>query len=119
MFSNECLGSLEYEATATAIAMAGIFLAFFFEYFGKYLNRAHAKKSGSPVDSEQNIDHPSESFQQSKESQQTNTTAVDHMHRPPGSNPDTQFNVLILEAGIVFHSIRTSAFASREANSHC
>jgi zinc transporter 1/2/3 len=91
--------------------MAGIFLAFFFEYFGKYLNRAHATKAGSPVDSEQNVNRTSESSPQPSESKQTNTTlaGLGHMHSHPGSNPDTQFNVLILEAGIVFHSICASA----------
>jgi zinc transporter 1/2/3 len=107
MFSNECLGALGYEATATAIVMAGIFLAFCFEYFGKYLDRSHAEKSASLVDSEHNVSQISESLPQSDESKQTNTTlaGLGHMHSHPGSNPDTQFNVLILEAGIVFHSI--------------
>jgi zinc transporter 1/2/3 len=110
MFSNECLGALGYEATATAIVMAGIFLAFCFEYFGKYLDRSHAEKSASLVDSEHNVSQISESLPQSDESKQTNTTlaGLGHMHSHPGSNPDTQFNVLILEAGIVFHSIRMS-----------
>jgi solute carrier family 39 (zinc transporter), member 1/2/3 len=34
MFGNECLGELTYEATAAAVAMAGIFLSFLVEYLG-------------------------------------------------------------------------------------
>ncbi|KAK0657913.1 hypothetical protein B0T16DRAFT_402728 [Cercophora newfieldiana] len=37
MFANECLGVLTYEATAAAIAMAGLFLSFLVEYLGHRL----------------------------------------------------------------------------------
>ncbi|KAK5659013.1 hypothetical protein OQA88_1100 [Cercophora sp. LCS_1] len=37
MFTNECLGELTYEATAAAIAMAGLFLSFLVEYLGHRL----------------------------------------------------------------------------------
>ncbi|OHF04189.1 ZIP Zinc transporter [Colletotrichum orchidophilum] len=35
MFTNECLGTLGYEGTTSAIVMAGIFLSFLVEYVGK------------------------------------------------------------------------------------
>ncbi|KAK0613564.1 hypothetical protein B0T14DRAFT_569595 [Immersiella caudata] len=41
MFSNECLGELTYEATAAAVAMAGLFLSFLVEYLGHRF--VHAK----------------------------------------------------------------------------
>ncbi|KFY40905.1 hypothetical protein V494_03282, partial [Pseudogymnoascus sp. VKM F-4513 (FW-928)] len=49
MFGNECLGELKYEATTTAIAMAGAFLAFLIEYLGHRLAtwRRHTITSSS------------------------------------------------------------------------
>lgn len=35
MFGNECLGELEYEATTSAIVMAGLFLSFLVVFLGK------------------------------------------------------------------------------------
>lgn len=41
MFGNECLGTLAYEATAAAVAMAGLFISFLVEYLGhRYLKAA-------------------------------------------------------------------------------
>ncbi|KAK1579203.1 uncharacterized protein LY79DRAFT_672619 [Colletotrichum navitas] len=46
MFGNECLGVLEYEATTSAIVMAGIFLSFLAEYVGKRI--VTKKMAGNP-----------------------------------------------------------------------
>jgi solute carrier family 39 (zinc transporter), member 1/2/3 len=35
MFANPCIGELAYEATASAITMAGIFLSFLIDYLGQ------------------------------------------------------------------------------------
>lgn len=72
MFSNECLGELEYEATTSAIVMAGLFLSFLVEYLGKRFVMARAA---------------------------ANPTSV------PRLSVET-VTVLVLECGIIFHSIR-------------
>ncbi|KAK1541002.1 ZIP Zinc transporter [Colletotrichum paranaense] len=46
MFGNECLGSLGYEGTTSAIVMAGIFLSFLVEYIGKRM--VLAKMAANP-----------------------------------------------------------------------
>ncbi|KAI5917024.1 hypothetical protein F4810DRAFT_716867 [Camillea tinctor] len=66
MFTNECLGELSYEATTSAVVMAGIFIAFIIEYTShrvarKFLTRTHYN--------------------------------------------DDVVSVMVLEAGIIFHSI--------------
>jgi solute carrier family 39 (zinc transporter), member 1/2/3 len=66
MFTNECLGELEYEATTAGILMAGIFIAFSIEYLGHRLAAKFWSRN------------------------QYNDEVV---------------SILVLEAGIIFHSI--------------
>ncbi|KAH6651297.1 hypothetical protein F5144DRAFT_479761 [Chaetomium tenue] len=81
MFTNECLGELEYEATAAAILMAGIFLSFLVEYCGSRLVQWHeAKAKPSTVE------------------------AVGHGHAAPEARTD-MVNIAVLEAGVIFHSL--------------
>ena len=47
MFSNECIGELGYEATTSAIVMAGLFLSFLVEYIGHRVVLAKAKASAA------------------------------------------------------------------------
>jgi zinc transporter 1/2/3 len=77
MFTNECLGGLTYESTAASIVMAGIFLSFLVDYIGQRY-----------------VQYRSES----KETTEGVSTAADYSN-------DT-LKVLILEAGIIFHSLR-------------
>lgn len=80
MFENECLGELGYEATTSAIVMAGIFMSFLVEYIGQRVvlsknksdvGRSQAELAGSFLSGE-------------------------------------VVSVLVMEAGILFHSLRTS-----------
>ncbi|KAI0595424.1 hypothetical protein F4775DRAFT_375687 [Biscogniauxia sp. FL1348] len=66
MFTNECLGGLSYEATTSAIVMAGIFIAFLVEHTSHRIARRFLTRS-----------HYS----------------------------DEVVSVMVLEAGIIFHSI--------------
>src|SRR5689334_8266307 len=59
MFQNECLGELEYESTAAAILMAGIFLSFLVEYLGIRLVQWHAAKSSGHTDGGHSHNSPS------------------------------------------------------------
>ncbi|TLD12253.1 uncharacterized protein PgNI_03620 [Pyricularia grisea] len=49
MFANECLGELEYEATTSAIVIAGIFLSFLVEFIGKRIVLARMARSPGTV----------------------------------------------------------------------
>lgn len=72
MFTNECLTGIDYEATTSAIVMAGLFLSFLVDYVTQRFAHAYGKSKlqvGSPQE-------------------------------------DGFVNVLVLEAGIIFHSIR-------------
>lgn len=100
-FQNSCLGKLKYESTATAIAMAGLFLAFVFEYT---FSRLVSNRQKSLVHT-----HDDESDQQVAEKCVANATnEVDphagHSHGPL-LNPQDKISVFLIEAGIIFHSI--------------
>lgn len=74
MFGNPCLGELKYEATTSAVAMAGLFLSWLVDYVSHRLAKHHAA---------------------------TKSANMAHYN-------DDVVNVLILEVGIIFHSICTS-----------
>ncbi|KAI4168709.1 MAG: hypothetical protein LQ343_006213 [Gyalolechia ehrenbergii] len=96
MFTNECLGELKYEATTTAIVVAGAFLTFLLQYtsFRVYEARSRtvASKSGGDRTESTNGDT-------SDRSSQTHVQVKEHMPRL-----DDPLSVLILEMGIIFHS---------------
>lgn len=104
MFANECIGELIYESTTSAIVMAGIFLAFLSEYVG---HRVIMARQSSALASE-----PQETSRKdvvSSEIAQPQNTFADlgHSHGPSSdpTKPNTKFSVLVMEAGIIFHSI--------------
>lgn len=136
MFNNECLGRLDYEATTSAIVMAGLFLAFLFEFVGhrivlarnKGVDGAHACSRGwSPnsasdakeerpgVDVTEPLDEESQPGQggsdRSPEAvEASNRTALANLGHNHGSaldpsNPNSKLSVLVMEAGVLFHSI--------------
>jgi zinc transporter 1/2/3 len=78
MFSNQCIGDLGYEATTSALVMAGIFLSFLVEYIGNRIVLAKTKASADLSLSE-------------KKSAWLSTEVV---------------SVLVMELGILFHSLR-------------
>ncbi|OGE58595.1 hypothetical protein PENARI_c001G09645 [Penicillium arizonense] len=110
MFTNECLGELEYEATTSAVVMAGIFLAFLLEFIGHRVVVARNSKrnvseaSASPSESLQTsqkgqFDHP-------QSQQQPTLACLGHSHGPHDpTTPNSKFSVLVMEAGVLFHSI--------------
>ena len=79
MFGNECIGILEYEGTTSAIVMAGIFLSFVVEYIGQriMLNKTRAMAAMSPEE---------------RSKMWLSSEVV---------------SILVMEMGIIFHSIRT------------
>lgn len=118
MFANECLTTLIYESTATAIAMAGVFLCFLVEYLGYRLITRRQEETASKVDSEEQFSESQRGKTPTREisgiTPNTTLAALGHNH---GANigPDNHFNVAIMESGIVFHSIRMSLPPSKDA----
>ncbi|KAL8655783.1 MAG: hypothetical protein Q9210_000671 [Variospora velana] len=97
MFANECLGGLKYEATTSAIVVAGAFLTFLLQYTSFRLYDARSRT----VASSQSGIGQTESMNgdASDKSSQTNVQVKEHVPRM-----DDPLSVLILEAGIIFHS---------------
>jgi len=98
MFSNPCLGELSYEATTAAIVMAGIFLSFLVEYIGRRFAQSKMAKVGS-----------------ASEHSDVSTDNKSGMDQPPAieaerighhGHPADTVGVTVMEAGIVFHSLR-------------
>ncbi|KAL9015978.1 MAG: hypothetical protein Q9185_006656 [Variospora sp. 1 TL-2023] len=97
MFANECLGGLQYEATTSAIVVAGAFLTFLLQYTSFRLYDARSRTVAS---SQSDMGHPeSMNGDVSDKSSQTNVQVKEHVPRM-----DDPLSVLILEAGIIFHS---------------
>lgn len=95
MLSNECIGILSYEATTSAIVIAGVFISFLIEYIGLRIAGGRATKDVV-------TDSPKESSSDIAKAPTTTLAYVGH-HHSDGSNK--KLSVLIMEAGILFHSI--------------
>jgi zinc transporter 1/2/3 len=78
MFQNECLGKLSYEATPAVILMAGVFVSFLADYSVQQILLWRSTKKGD---------------------------TADEAPRKPAVSAEL-VNVAILEAGIMFHSLR-------------
>lgn len=106
MFTNDCLGELDYEGTTSAIVMVGIFLAFLLEYFGHRVMVARSRKGSAPCIDGTGCQEESESRKDGSQSTQHPTIAhLGHSHGEDPTKPATKFSVLVMEAGILFHSI--------------
>lgn len=78
MFNNKCLGDLGYESVTSAIVMAGLFLSFIVEYIGHRVVLAKEKSVAE--------------LSMEEKSQSIFSAEV--------------VTILVLEAGILFHSLR-------------
>jgi zinc transporter 1/2/3 len=96
-FSNDCIEGIEYEATAGAIMIAGLFITFIIEYI------AHRW-----------IDRKRHMFERPNTAQlTTQKDATDANVSESSSHSEENFksksltlNTAVMEAGIIFHSIR-------------
>ncbi|KGO40354.1 Zinc/iron permease [Penicillium expansum] len=111
MFTNECLGELEYEATTSAVVVAGIFIAFLLEFIGHRIivarNSKNSPAEAIPSESEsQQTQQKGQHDHSSDQQQQPTVACLGHSH---GSfdltGPNSKFSVMVMEAGILFHSI--------------
>ncbi|RKF55755.1 Zinc-regulated transporter 1 [Golovinomyces cichoracearum] len=112
MFANPCLGQLKYESTATSIAMAGAFIAFLVDYISHRLAQWHrAKASSEIIESEKDLSNDSSKDVYVKASaiipEALNLTSCSHHNSGNVTVGLTNHwvSLLILEAGIIFHSL--------------
>ncbi|KAK9319137.1 hypothetical protein V1517DRAFT_355340 [Lipomyces orientalis] len=91
MFGNQCLGELEYEAIATAIAMAGLLSSFIIEFFGYRIVERRSRQ------------HSTNSRQRSGPHDHS-LSDLGHQHGHSLSG-DSKVSVGVMETGVVFHSI--------------
>ena len=114
MFSNQCLGVLEYEATTAAIFMAGLFLSFVVDYLGaRFVQRRSSKHvGGSEAAVAAGSDKSASTSDSASPDHDFNRShGLPHAHGPmrAATPMEEKINVMNLEAGIIFHSIRKLA----------
>lgn len=106
MFANDCVGELAYESTAPAIAMAAAMITFLLDFMGSRI--AHRKYNGHPLESPSSDNGESGSVERKERPADDAHPAHHDSH---GHNFDAALaaeqnhQVLLLEAGIIFHSI--------------
>ncbi|KAF8456135.1 ZIP zinc transporter-domain-containing protein [Kalaharituber pfeilii] len=122
LFGNPCVGELKYEATSTAIVMAGAFSAFIVEYIADRILQTRANKQKSDGSAEgvvpavRDKEVPGSgngSLGELPGSQNGSTSAqagqVYHSHSGHGHSHGPLLHdklaVLVMEGGIIFHSI--------------
>lgn len=96
-FNNDCIEGIEYEATAGAIMIAGLFITFIIEYIAhRWIDRKRhmfeRPSNAEPVAQKDSADaNLSESSSHSEENFMSKSLTL---------------NTAVMEAGIIFHSIR-------------
>lgn len=100
MFNHECMGELEYESTTMAIAMAGVVISFLIEFVTNRILIARLERAQPPhVDAVE----PADSVDKSPSS---DDTAISHDPQERLRRIQAKTSVIIMECGIIFHSIR-------------
>ncbi|EGW35819.1 uncharacterized protein SPAPADRAFT_59024 [Spathaspora passalidarum NRRL Y-27907] len=98
MWSNACLADkIHYEATGTALTMAGIFVAFVIEFIASRALKSRTAKTQQVQDTEVSRD--------SKEDQTSIVSSSPSLISLHGISSKDKISVVIMEAGIIFHSI--------------
>jgi zinc transporter 1/2/3 len=108
MLTNDCVGELAYEGVTAAIFMAGLFLSFLVDYLGARFILWRQTKRGASDNEIPSTQTSGESKMDSAPPNGQATLTHDddrgahvHMH----GNADEKVGVMVLEAGILFHSL--------------
>ncbi|KAI5803508.1 zinc/iron transporter [Peziza echinospora] len=103
MFTNRCIGELPFESTTNAIAMAGIFVSFLVEYIGDRFvqHRANRRRSDNPIVGVSPKEVPGDGGSEQTSGEATNVGGHGHVH----GGKDDKVGIIVMEAGIIFHSI--------------
>lgn len=99
MFDNECLGQLEYEPTTMVIAMAGVVVSFLVEYVTKRILVAKLGPVAHHVTESRKIEPAKVNSEEDLESEDRQRR-LQHHH--------AKISLIVMECGIIFHSIRQS-----------
>ncbi|EEQ91531.1 zinc/iron transporter [Blastomyces dermatitidis ER-3] len=105
IFSNPCLGTLDYEATTGAIAMAGIFLAFLVDYAGNRFLLARKLDCNPHAHCDVEPQPALTKSANGSDTEPAAPTLANLGHHHSLARPDDKLSVVIMEAGIIFHSI--------------
>jgi zinc transporter 1/2/3 len=117
MFQNECVGHMQYEATAPAISLAAAFITFLFDFVGgRVAAKQHTPNGARPHPHSHSHSHAYGGGPREKHIAPESPTSDTPIHAttiedPHGHHIDAAFaaeqnwQVLLLEAGIIFHSI--------------
>lgn len=100
-FSNECVGTLVYEAVSPAIAMAALYVTFLADFFMARPLRRRAQQalrvtSDSSLQSSEDKIESTQSLQPSDAWQADSSQCQAQLQK---------WNVMFLEAGVIFHSV--------------
>ena len=107
MFTNDCLGELAFEATTSSIVMAGIFISFLTEYIGHRVILARAPRLPAGDSTPESGTHSPKESPTHQQSQTATLAALGHNHGAPmdPTRPNSKLSVLVMEAGVIFHSV--------------
>ncbi|RPB23756.1 Zip-domain-containing protein [Terfezia boudieri ATCC MYA-4762] len=107
LFTNPCIGHLKFEATASAIAMAGIFSAFLVEYVGDRILQIRAKNKQTLAIADLQASEAAVGKDDTGSEPHVHNHVHTHSHGAHSHGPavNDKLSVLVMEAGIIFHSI--------------
>lgn len=107
MFNNECIGHMGYEATAPAISLASAMVTFMFDFLGSRSSHSRMQRRSSelstPTDSPRPEDREKNVLPDDEDHNHAGHSCVSHADEIFREEQDWQ--VILLEAGIIFHSI--------------
>ena len=101
MFANECVGRLGYESTAPAIAMASAVITFLLDFIG----RRYARRSEDGTATQTPPTVPSGKEERASPTETPRQHHHDHHNFDATLAAERSWQTLLLEAGIIFHSI--------------
>lgn len=112
-WGNSCIGELKYEATGPAVSMGAVWLVFLIDFF---LLRTLRKRTGQGSLCNHDDHHPQEGSLEAARMEKSNSHST--LDRTPSTETSTtygdltyaqakvaEWDVIAIEAGIVFHSI--------------
>ncbi|KAI6790794.1 Zip-domain-containing protein [Hortaea werneckii] len=111
LFNNDCLTGVNYEATTAAILIAGLFVAFVAEYLVHRLvggNGGHHNHGVAPRSSAAGHSHKGEAEDGVDTTRANSPSSSDEEALNPADKPSSReltSSVLVMECGIIFHSI--------------
>jgi len=108
MLTNDCVGELKYEATTTAVVMAGLMVAFAVEYIGNRIICLRNSKisAAAALASAPHVESSSGESQNASIGSGEKVEPAVGIHGQTHADPgDDKLSVLVMEMGIIFHSV--------------